>query len=429
MSEIRFQNYIEKAKESLQSDFVKKVLETFATRVFLLLLGLVTSAIITRMLEPKGRGLVAAAATITAIGVQFGNLGLHSSNTYYVARNISLLGKLIANSLFFGFFVSGLWVALLYITFIKFPQIAPLQGSLLVLGLALIPITLCYMLLQNLLLGIDKSQEYNKIERLIGLLNILFISILIVINQVSPSRVYIVSLVTTTFGVILALMGLKVKSINELSPSFVLFRKNFSYGFKSYLICFLGFIVLRSDILLIQYILGYEAVGYYSVAVGLIDKLYMIPIAISTILFPKLTSEDNVVEKWRATKKVIHVTIAVMIPLVIFSYSLSSLIILGLYGNEFSESIAAFNWLLPGVLFLSITSVLSSYIGSIDIPKELILVYVIGIVLNIVLNALLLDKIGVIAASISSSITYGTIFIFISIIVNRLAKESIIKSI
>ncbi|MFN5516615.1 MAG: oligosaccharide flippase family protein [Cyanobacteriota bacterium] len=414
--------YVEQGKNLLKSDFFKKVFETFSTRIFLLFLGLVTSAIITRILEPKGRGLVAAATTITAIGVQFGNLGLHSSNTYYVAKDMNLLGRLVGNSLFFGFFVNGLWTTFLYIVFLRFPQIAPLQGSLLFLGLILIPITLSYMLLQNLLLGIDKSSEYNKIERITGLLNILLISILILVKQVSPSRVYIVSLVTASFGIILALSGLKIKKLSKLKLSVLLFKDNFAYGFKSYLVCFLGFMVLRSDILLIQYILGYESVGYYSVAVGLIDKLYMIPTAISTILFPKLASHNNIEEKWRATKKVIYSTISVMLPLIIISYILSKSIITVLYGNDFTGAILAFNWLLPGVFFLSITSILSSYIGSIDIPKELIYIYGLGVLLNTSINIFLLGKIGIVAASISSSLTYAVILSLMCLFAISLSK-------
>src|SRR4030043_1134751 len=91
----------------VSSDFIRKVGETFITRICLIGIGLVTSVIVARILGPEGRGLYAVAATIGAIGVQFGNLGLHGSNTYYLARARSLLPALIGNTLLVSFVVGG----------------------------------------------------------------------------------------------------------------------------------------------------------------------------------------------------------------------------------------------------------------------------------------------------------------------------------
>ena len=66
---------------SLPSDFIQKILETFSTRVLLIIFSLATSIIIARSLGPEGRGLYALAITIGTMGVQFTNMGLHSSNT------------------------------------------------------------------------------------------------------------------------------------------------------------------------------------------------------------------------------------------------------------------------------------------------------------------------------------------------------------
>jgi O-antigen/teichoic acid export membrane protein len=95
----------------INSDFVRKVAETFGTRILLIGIGLVTSVIVARILGPDGRGLYAVAATIGAIGVQFGNLGLHASNTYYVARDRSLLPALVGNPLLIGFVFGGFGAA------------------------------------------------------------------------------------------------------------------------------------------------------------------------------------------------------------------------------------------------------------------------------------------------------------------------------
>jgi hypothetical protein len=97
------QSFIGLFRKTKTSDFVRKVAETFLTRILLIGIGLITSVIVARVLGPEGRGLYAVAATIAAMGVQLGNLGLHASNTYYVAQKPELLPFLMGNTLIASF--------------------------------------------------------------------------------------------------------------------------------------------------------------------------------------------------------------------------------------------------------------------------------------------------------------------------------------
>jgi O-antigen/teichoic acid export membrane protein len=55
----------------------RNVLETYGTRVLVVFVTFATAVVVARELGPTGRGLYAVAATLGAIGAQFGNLGLH----------------------------------------------------------------------------------------------------------------------------------------------------------------------------------------------------------------------------------------------------------------------------------------------------------------------------------------------------------------
>src|SRR5260370_22178301 len=122
-----------------KSGLFRNVLETYGTRVLLIAVGLATTVLVSRVLGPMGRGLFAVAVVIGAIGVQFGNLGLHASNTYYVAKDRDLLPALIGNTLVISFGIGGLGALVCWVVFAFWPAIAPLQGILLVLALAWIP--------------------------------------------------------------------------------------------------------------------------------------------------------------------------------------------------------------------------------------------------------------------------------------------------
>src|SRR6267143_862525 len=138
-------------QRAFASDFAWKVGETFATRVFLLGAGVVASVLVARALGPEGRGLYAVAGALVGMGVQVGNLGLHSANTYYAAGDRSLLPRLAGNSLAVSAALGTVAVAVLWGIAALRPDIAPLGGTLLLLAVVSIPLGLAFLLLQNLL--------------------------------------------------------------------------------------------------------------------------------------------------------------------------------------------------------------------------------------------------------------------------------------
>jgi O-antigen/teichoic acid export membrane protein len=389
------------------SDFIRKVAETFGTRILLIGIGLVTSVIVARILGPEGRGLYAVAATIGAIGVQFGNLGLHASNTYYLARDRSLLPALVGNSLLIGFVFGGLGAALAWVVFHLWPRIAPLQGLLLILGLSWIPLGLTYMLFQNLLLGIQDIRAYNKIELMSNILSVLLIGLLIVVSIVTVETVFCVGLIVLTISLGWILWRLR-RNIRRLPmPSFALFKDNIRYGLKAYLAAFFAFLVLRIDMLMVQYMLGAEQTGYYSIAVAMADMTYMLPVVVGTILFPTLSAMRTNQKKWQYTKKVSIVVGIVMLIVSGFLFLLAEPLVRILYGRAFVPAVAAFIWLLPGIVMLSINVVFMNFFASRGMPIITVYAPCAAAILNIALNMKLIPLFGIVGASVSSSISYG----------------------
>src|SRR3989442_2752955 len=177
-------------QRAFASDFAWKVGETFATRVFLIGVGVVASVMVARALGPEGRGLYAVAGALAGMGVQFRNLGLHSANTYFAAGNRRLLPRLAGNSLAVSAALGAVAVGALWgIAFLR-PDIAPLSGTLLLLTSASIPIGLAYLLLQNLLIGVQEVRAFNRIEIVTRLLSLTLIALAILQGSVSPEALF-----------------------------------------------------------------------------------------------------------------------------------------------------------------------------------------------------------------------------------------------
>src|SRR3974390_1420038 len=165
------------------SDFVRKIAETYATRVGLIAAGLASTVIIARSLGPDGRGIYAVAVATGVLGVQFGNAGMHTANSYFVAREPGLLAPLVGNSLAlsFGF---GALISCLLATVLHFsPDLLALHGVVLLLALISIPFGLAYLLLQNLMLGLHDVRGYNLLEMVSKILPLTLIASLVLLGR------------------------------------------------------------------------------------------------------------------------------------------------------------------------------------------------------------------------------------------------------
>ena len=291
-------------KKVVNSDLSQKVMETFVTRILLIGIGLVTSVIVARILGPEGRGLYAVALAVGAIGMQFGNLGLHASNTYFVSRDRSLLPFLVSNTLLVSFAFGGTCALLAGIAFTLWPRIAPLQGHLLTLTLISIPVGLAYLLFQNLLIGIQEVRVFNTIELSSKVLSVALITAVILFQRVNVESVFCSQLIALLAALLWCVTHLGRKLSAWCWPSIELLRSHLGYGFRSFLASFGSYLVLRLDLLLVQYILGAKQAGYYSIAGTMADMVYLLPTVTGFILFPKLSAMTNNREKWEFVKKI-----------------------------------------------------------------------------------------------------------------------------
>ena len=398
--------------QAIASDFIRKVAETFATRIVIIAIGLVTTVIVTRILGPEGRGLYAVAVAIGAIGVQFGNLGLHASNTYYVAQDRNLLPTLLGNSLLVSFGFGSLAVIIAWCVFTLWPILAPVNGVLLIMALISIPIGLAYLLVQNLLIGIQEIRIYNLIEVVTKVLGVSLLAILIIVDAVLVENIFLMGLLALIISFCWGLAKLKSHFKHFPKLSIHLFKDNIRYGFKAYLAAFFAFMVLRVDLLMVQYMLGPEQAGYYSIAATMADMVYMLPVVIGTILFPKLSALTDSEKKWQLTRKVALIVMVIMIIVTIISVYLAHPLVNILFGNAFIPAVPAFVWLTPGILLLSVNTVFMNYFASIGMPSVTVYSPLFASLINIFLNYQLIPIFGIIGASISSLISYGIMLLF-----------------
>jgi O-antigen/teichoic acid export membrane protein len=398
------------------SELRRNVLETYGTRVLIILVTFATAVVIARELGPTGRGLYAVAATLGAIGAQFGNLGLHASNTFYVAKDRALLPALIGNTLAVVL-VSCVIAALCGIGFAFWPNVAPVHGALLLLALASVPFSLAYLLAQGLLLGVNEVRAYNHIESGGKLLAMALICILVLARGITVELFFSAILLSIIATFLWALLRLRQISTEPPKLSFDVFRQSIGIGVRAYTIAFFGFLLLRIDLLMVKYMLGATEAGYYSISQVLAENTMMFPVVIGLLLFPKLSALSQREKKLQLANKAVLVTAALMLPVVAFAALAAGPIISVAFGRNFLPAVPPFAWLMPGTYFLGIETVMVQLLNSEGFPPIIVVAWIVDTAINVALNFWAIPRFGITGASMVSSVCYFLMFLVVSVVV------------
>lgn len=402
-------------KQLLRSDLVQKVLAALGSRGIVIGLSLLISILVARVLGPEGRGLFGIATAISTLGVQLGLMGFHSANTFHISKNPSLLPVMISNSFLVSLLFGTLTMGLLYCFRHQIQGYAFLPLSLLILCLALVPINICFTLIQGLLTGLHKFKTYNLSEILNKAFYTACILACILFGALSPLTATFFQGVGFVVSILFMIKALSKSYTHLTKPSLSLLKENFFYGGKAYLACFLAWGVMRLDIFILQRFQNLEQVGYFSVALSLIDTLLLFSSVVASILHPKLCIEPDLKKKWALTKKA-----ALGSSLVIFLGA--TLVILWkapiqwMFGIQFMPCHKTILYLLPGFILLSLETLFVQFIISIRFPWSLVCIWGIGLGLKFFVSMHLVPILGVKGIGISWFITY--FFVFISVLIN-----------
>lgn len=398
---------LNRIRQASESKLLHKVAETYITQILRVGLGFMMTILVARILDPQERGLYAIALAVGALGVQFGNFGLTSSNIYYVAKNRDLIGVLAGNGMLVSLFVGGLGALLIGGIFHAWPRLAPVHGTILNLALLTIPFSLAYLLLQSLLLGVLDVRAYNTIELASKALGVVLVLLFWMLRYTSIEAMLLsfdLVQITTFVWALRRIKTLAAPAGPQISLKLLL--DQISLAFRAYLVLLSSFLVLRFDLFMVKYMLGAERAGQYSVAASMADYVVMLPVVAGTVLFPKLSAMQEMREKLRLAKKAALLVLLLMLPVVVLAALLAKTLVVSVFGRAYLPAAQAFVWLLPGIFFLGVESVAVQFLNSLGYPRSVVITWLVCMVVNVCLNFWGIPLYGIVGASFNSSITY-----------------------
>lgn len=415
-------------KGLVSQSFLFATTQTFSTQILISLLGFGSSIILARALGPEGRGAFALLTTTLSVIMTFGNLGLHISNVYHGASGHNTVADLTRNSLTIAVFVGIALViggiGLSYVPLVKnFLEANLIAQPMLWLVLCLIPFFLLSSYLASILLGRGYIHRYNVANIGQPALQLVFLMLFLVVFQQG--------LVGSIAAYMLATLGVTVIVlfwVRQLAPlkfglERELLRKSLIYGGKANIGHIAQFLNYRLDMFLVAYFLGPTAVGFYAIAVGLAEKLWMIPSAIGTVLFPKVSAVGESKANSLTANVTRHATLLVAL-LALGLASLAHPLIVGVYGPAFAPSVLPFLFLLPGVVALGIGKILANDLAGRGKPGYWTIGAWGSLGMTLVLDLGLIPRWGLVGAAIASSLSYGFLSLIVLIAFKRMTGIS-----
>jgi O-antigen/teichoic acid export membrane protein len=414
--------------DARRSLVIKDIARTFTVRVLLVGVGAATSIITARALGPAGRGLYAVGALIVNLGIQFGNLGLHSSNTYYVARERSLLPSLLNNSILVSVCLGGALSGLIYLVSLLRPEWLPVSGSVLTIALFWLPIALGSLLLQNLLIGVGQVSAFNGSEILGRLLTVILLIPALVWSGVTPAYVMVACLMGALATLAVPLWKLRsLVSSWTFRPDLHLLWRQACYGIRPSLATLFGYCVLKVDVLMVKYMAGSAATGYYSLASNLTDYIYLFPATVGMIIFPNLAAIVDERQRWHRAA-LAATGMASLMSIMAFIVLLSAHTIVRLaYGPTFLPAALPLIILSFAMIPYAANNMLSVYLAASGFPWFSVLIWGAGALFNVALNVVLIRKNGIIGAAISAAISYLAICLLHLIYVVARLRRSLVR--
>ena len=182
------------------------------------------------------------------------------------------------------------------------------------------------------------------------------------------------------------------------------FRKTFAVGLRGASSVTLIFLMFRSDLYLVEWFMGEAALGVYKVSTNFAEMMQRVPNVAGLVLLPKVIRGED--ESARITLQVARGTLLFSICAGAGLLFFGDLLVAHTF-PKYQDALAPLRWMIPGLLLAGFGSVLNTKLAGRGYPPVTIAVPAVALVLNVVLNIVLIPRMGLQGAAISTSIAYG----------------------
>ena len=288
----------------------------------------------------------------------------------------------------------------------------------------LIPLEVVGILIASYFLGSGQITKYS-ISIVSQPFVMLIMLIVLLVFKIDFSLWNVIIFIVISFLTKSIYLVLETRHLFALFGSYNL-RKSldlFRFGLKSHIGNVMDFFIIRTDILLISFFIGIEAVGIYSIA-ALAEKVNIISNSVGSAVLSKIKSSDDA----DLVNKVLRLTLPILLVIIFLTYISSEYFIIFLFGDSFQDAAQPFIILIIGFSILFISKPIKAYLVVIDKPILLTQASTLSLAFNLSLNFLLIPIYGLKGAAVATAIA-NTVYVLFLLYYYKKNTEGNLKSI
>ena len=383
---------------------------TVIRQVLSIIFGLFAMIIIARVLGSSGQGQYTLAILLPTLLYTLLNSGLSISTVFYIGQKKYSDCQIYSTNLFTSLLLSiaSIFIGLIIIFFFKDYFFESLTVKLLLYSLLIIPLLFTQKNLQTIFQGKEDFEKFNMIV-ILNQLGLLLFAILFVLVLNMGVFGAVLSFAMSQLLMLLASFYFLKVYYNLLLPyqvSMNYAKHSFIFGLKGHISNVLSFINYRIDIFIIAYFLDDIAVGLYSVAVLISERIWLVSQSVSSVLFARVANLSDDVERNKFTSLASRNTLLITFIGGLILALVSNWFINLFFGESYSQSVIPFLYLIPGVVIFSMSKVLANdFIGR-GYPEINTYIAFITALCNLGLNFWLIPKYGIKGAAIATTSSY-----------------------
>ena len=391
-------------------DFPKNSFITFLAEIFILIFGLAISIITARILGPEGKGIYSLTILIPSLMLIFANPGLDSSNIYFLGSKRYKIQEIVSNSLslalLIGLFLIIVFLGVSYFDFFKkFIHTNQISLPYMWMIVLIIPLYVLSNFFKNIIRGKGDILNYNKLGIFEGAVQLIAVIIFLLILKKSIFGAIIAYVLTIVFTSGFAVFLIKKMAKIRFSLNKKFLKESFTYGIQVYFANTISYLNYRLDMFLIALYLVPSAVGIYSITVGVAERLFIVPKALATVLFPKISSLNNIAAN-EFTPKIIRHTFFIMTISSLLLIFLAAPMIKTLFGEGFLPAVTPLIILLPGIIAFGISGVLAADLAGRGKPRFAVYASFAALIVNISFNIIFIPRWGISGSAFASTVAY-----------------------
>lgn len=394
---------------------VRQFGSVLGARVVMLLVAVASQSCLAWLLGAAGRGSYAVClmyATLLSIAFV---VGCDVASVYFVSSKRFNISEGITYTIVYGgigsagAIIAGL--ALMQLPLSIFEKATPAEFHI---ALTSIPVALFSLVLLRLLTAVHDFEWFAVLSAISGVVQLLFTLLFVWGFSWGVKGALLSVIATAFFTVLMTLTFLRLKyKATLVRPKMKDLLEMFHYGARYYIGKISNTVNFQIGTLILAFFATKEQVGIFAIAAQLTARAMIIPDTLTTVLIPKVASNEDgkkhiIAQCSRLTGLICG---ALLLILAVFAGPIVAIV----FGPEFVESVLLIRILSIGILIRCSCKVFVPYLLGTDRPGIASISVAAGMITNLAALWLLLPILGLPGAAIGVTVSYfvsSTILMF-----------------